>query len=429
MKLNLRQLLADKFVFGTFILTLANLLGSVLNYLVHPILTRHLSVAAYGDFQALQSFLTILSIITAVIITTMTREVSVLSARQPAAVPVLRRRAFWCLAIFGLTAFVFLSAFLSPLNRLLKIGEPSVLLIASLFLLYIFPLAANRATINGLQRFPALAMVNLSEPVCRLLLVVALVVLWPLGLYGAAWALGLTSVLALLVSLPLVKVKADQPVSPDLKVSLRALWPYAALVLWFTALYQFFYNFDMLFVKSFFSPEEAGLYGAMLTIGRIIYFIGGTVPLVMFPVLAGLAEDRSLRKYGVLLKSLGLMSLVILPATLFISLFPHLTINFVVGAKYLILAPYLPLFSIVILLLTLMTVLSQYFLALSRRGGLLLLSLGAGLEIVMLGLFHTSFWSVIYSLLWIFAAIDLALLLLLLFEYRSAKRKIYAEQI
>ena len=52
MKLNLKDLIKDKFVLGTFFLTVANFGGAFLNYLVHPILTRRLSIAAYGDFHA-----------------------------------------------------------------------------------------------------------------------------------------------------------------------------------------------------------------------------------------------------------------------------------------------------------------------------------------------------------------------------------------
>ncbi|MFA5184148.1 MAG: oligosaccharide flippase family protein [Patescibacteria group bacterium] len=425
MNLNFKSLLRDKFIFGTFILTAASFLGSALNYLVHPVLTRHLSVPAYGDFQALQSFLTVLGIITAVVITTLTKEVSVLAASQPASVSVLRRRAIWRLSLLGGGLFLLVLIFSAPLNALFKISESAILVISSLLLLYIFPVAVNRATLNGLQRFSALSIVNLSEPVFRLLLVVALVVVWPYDLIGAAWSLGLTSLLALAVSFYLVR-NLDRPsAAAGLKVSLRALAPYAALVLWFTALYQFFYNFDMLFVKSFFSPEEAGLYGALLTIGRIIYFIGGSVPLVMFPVIAGLKDDTSLRKYGVFLKSLGLMSLLAVPTTLFIIFFPRFTINFVVGPKYLSLIPYLPFFAVVILLLTLMTVISQYFLALSRRAGLVILSGGALAEILLLSLYHADFWAIIYSLLAVFTAVNLALLALFFKDYFSAKQKLY----
>jgi O-antigen/teichoic acid export membrane protein len=418
---------SDKFIRSTFILTAGNFIGAVCSYLVHPLLTRYISIAAYGDFQALLSFLAILGIIASVIITTLTKEISVLQANQPAAVPVLRRRALTRLSALGLVLFFLVWLLTRPLNSLFQITEPAVLLISALSLLYIFPLAVNRAALAGLQRFTPLAAVNLAEPVFRLFLIICLAIIWPWGLTGAAWSLGLTSLLALVISFWPFKNEV-RPAVAELKVSLRALGPYAVLVLWFTALSQFFYNFDMLLVKSYFSPERAGLYGALLTIGRIIYFVGGSIPLVMFPIIAGLRGDTSLRRHAVFAKSLGLMALLAVPATAIIVIFPEFMIRIVVGAKYLSLIPYLPAFAIAMLLMTLFTVISQYFLALSDRSGLWVLTGGAVLEVILLSLFHTSFWEVIWSLILVFGSINLALLILFLVDYRVTKRNLYGRQ-
>jgi O-antigen/teichoic acid export membrane protein len=180
----------------------------------------------------------------------------------------------------------------------------------------------------------------------------------------------------------------------------------------------------MLAVKSFFNPETAGLYGALLTIGRIIFFIGAAVPLVMFPVIASLKQDESLRKYQVLGKSLVLMTILAVPPVAFIALFPQLSIKIVVGAKYLSIAPYLPTFTIVILLLTLLTVLAQYFLALAKRRSLIILTAAAVAEIILLFIFHNNIWSIIYSLIFVFGAASLALLALVLSGYLKAKKKL-----
>jgi O-antigen/teichoic acid export membrane protein len=427
MRLNIKYLLQDKFVLGTFFLTAASFGGSFLNYLVHPILTRHLSVAAYGDFQALLSLVMILGVLAAVINTTLTKEMSVLAAERPEEIDALRRRAaarfFW----FGLAAFVLIIIFARPLNDLFKISESAILIIASLNFLYVFPLIVNRAVLSGRQDFFALAFSNFLDAFSRLLFIIFLVVIWPFGLTGAAWALGLTGLAAFLVSLYQVK-KLNLPLAPDdFRPSLRRFWRYSLLVLWFMALTQFFYNFDMLLVKSFFSPEEAGLYGALLTIGRIIYFVGGAVPIVMFPVIANLKGDKSLRRYAVLGKSLLLMAALTLPAYLIISLWPGFIIRIIVGAKYLTVAPYLPGFASFMLAFTLVTALSNYFLALSSRRSLLILTIAALGEVILLSLFHNDLSQIIFSLGLIFGAAALGLLSLVFFEYNRAKCRLLAE--
>ena len=419
MKLNLRQLLGDKFIRGTFFLTIANFGGAFLNYLVHPILTRHLTIAEYGDFQALLSFVTIIGIIGAVVLTTLTKEISLLAVERPAEIDALRRRASLRLFFVGLAIFALTVIFSGPLNSLFKISKPAVLIISSLSLLYIFPLIVNRATLTGLQAFPALSLSNLLDTVGRLLIVIFLVIVLPFGLLGSAYALGFTGIIAFAISFWQIKRLKLTPAATGFKPSLRTMGHYALIVLWFTAISQFFYNFDMLFVKSFFSPEEAGLYGALLTIGRIIFFIGGSVPLVMFPVLAGLQDNHSPRRYQVLGKSLLLMSGLVIPVYLVIALFPEFIIRIIVGAKYLSIVPYLPSFAFVILLLTLLTVLSQYFLALSKRRGLVVLTLAAVAEIILLNLFHNNIFTIIHSLSLVFGLASLALFVLLLYERKN----------
>ncbi|MCX6794957.1 MAG: oligosaccharide flippase family protein [Candidatus Falkowbacteria bacterium] len=421
MKLNFRQSLSDKFIRGTFWLTAVSFISSAFNYFVHPILTRHLTIAEYGDFQALLSFATIIGIIGAVVATVLTKEISLLNTARPEEINALRRRASSRLLFVGLAVLALIIIFSGPLNNLFKISEPAVLVISSLSLLYIFSLVVNRATLTGVQAFSALSLSNLLDAVGRLALVILLVVIFPWGLLGAAYSLSFASLAAFLISFWQIKKLKLPAAVAGFKPSLRTMWRYALLVLWFTALYQFFYNFDMLLVKSFFSPEEAGLYGALLTIGRIIYFVGGSIPLVMFPVLAGLQGDKSSRRYKVLGKSLLLMSGLTIPAYLIISLWPEFIIRIVVGVKYLSIAPYLPGFALVMLFLTLLMVLSQYFLALAKRRGLVVLTLAALGEIILLMFWHDNIFEIIRSLGLVFGGASLALIILLVSDFRRAR--------
>ncbi len=428
MKLNIRNLLQDKFIRGTFFLTAASFGSAFFNYLVHPILTRHLSVSAYGDFQAILSFIMILSVIASVINTTLIREIAVLEASRPGEIDILRRRAaarfFW----LGAISFILIVIFIQFFNNLFKISERTILIIASLNFLYLFPLVVNRAVLSGRQNFSGLALSNFLDAFSRLFFIVILVVIWPLGLSGAAWAVGLTGLAAFLASLyQIKKLKLPAPLS-DSRPTLRNFWRYSLLVLWFMALTQFFYNFDMLLVKSYFSPEEAGLYGALLTIGRIIYFVGGVIPLVMFPVVANLKEDRSLRRYIVLGKSFLLMSALAVPAYLIISFWPEFIIKVIVGPKYLSIAPYLPIFALVMLGLTLLTFLSNYFLALARRRSLLVMTIAALAEIILLNLFHNNLWQIIYSLGAVFGITFICLLILVWLEYNKTQNSLYDQE-
>jgi O-antigen/teichoic acid export membrane protein len=417
----IKNLLSDNFIRGTFVLTVVNFLGAVLNYAVHPILARRLTIPEYGDYQALLSFVAVFGIIAGVIGTTLTKEFSVLSSR-PEEVEALRRKANQRLFFAGLIIFVLVFFASGLLNKLFKISHPAVLLIAALNLIYIFPLTVNRSVLTGMQKFSSLSLSSFIDSASRLLVVILLVVILPWQLIGASFALGLNSLLAFFFAIWQIKKLHLPSKAPNFSVSLKALYPYAWLVLWFTTLTQFFFNFDMLFVKSFFDQETAGLYGALLAIGRIIYFIGGAVPTVMFPVLASLRTDTSTRRYKVLLKSLGLMAILAIPTSAFIALFPEFTIRAVVGVKYLSITQYLPAFTLVMFLLTLLTVLSQYFLALSKRRGMVVLSIAAMAELFLMIFFHNTIWQVIISLGLSFGGASLALIVLFLLDWRYERK-------
>lgn len=426
MKLKVSELFRDKFVRGAFFLTAANFGGAFLNYLVHPILTRRLSVPAYGDFQALLSFTVILGILAAVVNTTLTKEMSVLAAGRIGEINALRRRAVHKFTLLGLVMFVIVVIFIRPLNDLFHISESNILIIASVSFLYAFPLCVNQAVLSARQNFFALAVNNFLGAVSRLFCIVLFVVVWPFGLNGAAWALGLAGLVAFLLSFYQIKKLNLPAAAHDFQPRLRRFWRYSFLVLWSMALSQFFYNFDMLFVKSFFSPEGAGLYGALLTVGRIVYFVGGAVPLVMFPVIANLKNDQGLRCYKVLGKSLALTAALVLPVYLVMYFRPEFVIQVIVGAKYLSVAPYLPGFGLVMLAFTLVAVLSNYFLALARRRSLAVMTGAVLVEIVLLSLFHGDLAQVIVSLGASFAAAAVGLLSLVFFEYYQDKRLLHA---
>jgi len=401
---------------GTMFLSAVNFFGAFLNYLVHPILARNLSVAEYGDYQALLSFITLLGLLASVVSYVITREVASLIDRQDR-IDVLRRKLNFYLTFLGVIIFLLVLAAAPFLNTVFKVSHGAALAFASLFLLFFFPLTVNRAVLSGLQKFTQLSANSIWDQISRLVLVVILVIAWPLKIIGAGLALGLSGLPALLIGFWQIKKLNLPQGSRKESYNLRPLWRYGLLAILFSVLIQFFYNFDMLFAKAWFTPEEAGLYGALLTIGRIAYFIGGAVPMVMFPVVASFGPAEAMRKYKTLGKSLLLMALMMLPVAFVMIFFPSFVVNFVVGPKYLSIAAYLPLFTAVIFFLTFMTVVGQYFLALARRTALYFLLAGALLEIVLLGIFHSSLYSFVWALFIAFGINTLGLLVLLARDY------------
>ena len=123
------------------------------------------------------------------------------------------------------------------------------------------------------------------------------------------------------------------------------------------------------------------------------------------------------------------MAALALPAYLIIVLWPEFIIKIIVGSKYLALAIYLPSFALVMLIFTLLTVLSNYFLALASRRSLIILTGTALVEIIFLSFFHQDLSQIILALGLAFGAGALGLLFLALFEYNQAKRRLSTSHI
>jgi len=419
MKLSLKKIWQDNFSRGTLILTVVSIGGAALNYLVHPILTRRLSVTEYGDFQALLSFVTILVFVGAVIQTTLTKEIALLKDTNEGAISILSKRVTRTLWLVGVVVFIVVAFSAPSLTHFFNINSQFGIILVSAILMYLAPLLVNRAILTGLQRFSDLSLSTFLEPAFRLLLIVLLVIVWPLRLTGAAIALGGTSLLAFIISYFQIK-KLNLARSTNNPSFFKPVVSYGLLVLWFTVLTQFFFNFDILFVKANFDAQSAGLYGALLTIGRIIFFIGSAIPLAMFPVIANLKKDTSLKKFKVFVQAMGFSLILTVPIASFIAFFPELTIRIIVGAKYLSMASYLPLMTVVFFLETILIVVGQYFLALSRRLSLVYLSFGVLAEIIFLIYFHHTIPEIIFTLIFIFGILDILLFILFIKDYQRA---------
>ena len=412
-----KNLLKDNFIRGTIFLTAVNFVSSFLNYLVHPVLARNLSISQYGDFQALLSFLTLGGVVAGVLSVATTKEVSVLKAEQrEGEIRYFQKQINSKLVMVGGLLFFVLALFSVLITDLFHISSIYAVIIVSLFFVYTLPLSVNRGILTGLQKFPSLSINTLLDPLSKFLMVLIFVSALGWGLLGASVALALSGLLPLAFSYYQIKrIGLSDYKHGD--SNFFQIFKYSVLVLVFTSIIQLFYNLDMIFVKTVFSPEQAGLYGALLTVGRIIFFVGGAVPLVMFPVLAALVKEDGLRKYATLLKSLALMGSVMLPVVLVMVGWPEFVLKVLVGAKYLSMARYLPIFTLPMTLLTIVMVFTQYFLALSDKKSAFILVGGLAVEVCALSLYHNSISNIIWSLVFSFGFVLLALVFYVIVNY------------
>jgi O-antigen/teichoic acid export membrane protein len=154
---------------------------------------------------------------------------------------------------------------------------------------------------------------------------------------------------------------------------------------------------DILAVKHYFSPEQAGLYAGMVTVARIIFFLTTPFTAVMLTMISFRAPAKKNRLWlkGTLALTLGIG----VPAVLMIGLGARLFIQLLVGAKYLAYAGLMPRLCLVMLLLGIANLLVMYHVALRRFWFAIIAVAVTIFTLILVGLRHNAIAQVINDVL------------------------------
>jgi O-antigen/teichoic acid export membrane protein len=163
-------------------------------------------------------------------------------------------------------------------------------------------------------------------------------------------------------------------------------------------------NSDVLIVKRFFVPVEAGQYAALALIGRIVFFATWSVVTTLFPIVA--QRQAKGEPHRILLwLAMGLVVVVaggVIGATL---LFPNLIVQVLFGDAYLGIAPLLWLYGVATALYALANVVINYRLSLGDGFGSVLAVIAGIAQVVSLWLFHDSLRQVVFVQIGIMVAL------------------------
>jgi O-antigen/teichoic acid export membrane protein len=108
-----------------------------------------------------------------------------------------------------------------------------------------------------------------------------------------------------------------------------------------------FVTIDVLINKALFDPTSAGIYGAAVTIGKIIMFGSTILTLVAFPLLAN-SKDNKISYLTTFLTFLSVQIFCICSGVFIFWLFPHEFINIIFDEKFLVAGEILPFYGIFI---------------------------------------------------------------------------------
>ena len=180
-----------------------------------------------------------------------------------------------------------------------------------------------------------------------------------------------------------------------------------------TVLYEFtqilINNSDILLVKHYFDPYEAGLYASLALIGRIVYFIAWLYVMILLPTVVKLKKEGAATA-PVLRKYIGYIVLTSTAVVLICFAFPQKIVVLLFGSQYIAIAALLWKYALATSLFAISNIFAYYFLSLDRYIPVIFLAVIGALQVYLIVLFHSSLEQVVHVQI-------LAMFCLLLVQY------------
>lgn len=441
----LNTIINHPFFKGSTIAFIGSFLVNVLSYLFNVVIGRMLGVVGYGEYLALVSILYLSSVPSNVFAVMVTKYTALYSSRgelekiKPLLV-IFTKYSFIFSGVFILSLVVFQDSILSNL----KLNNFWALILVGLIFATSFPQSLLNGAFAGLQKF---ATASIYSGVLVLVRTVLAAIFIYVGLYvdGVLYAMILSSVLVIIgswISLDsyinnakhtarLILKKAqkfitylftpykDPTNSVKLNKDLLTFATFSTFNAWgLGSLVQT----DIILVKAYLSPYEAGLYSSLAITCKVIPFFIQPLVSVMFPQLV----QRVAQKKNFLPLFAIVLTLVTVGAgfvTGIYILFPELVISLLFGEKFLAAAPYVGLFSMSQLAYALLTVFSYFFLSIGRNKTAGLVMVAAIFQMIGISLFHQTIWQIINVSIVVLGSCVLIYAILTLHFYFTMRKK------
>ena len=375
---------------GSVVMVGGSLLVNVINYGYHLVMGRVMGPTDYGVLASIYSVLYMVSVVPISTSVSIVKFISSAESMEEKRVVYRElRKLIWRIAVI---ASVFMIIITPVLAKFLHIDDIfSVLLVAPILFMSLVTLV-NQSAMQGLLKFMGMVGPNFVSAVIKFL-VGFLLVMMGYSVGGAVMGVLVAVFLAYLLSERLaqdLKKNVKSAVRFELDKFIKFSIPVLVQALAFTS----FFTIDVILVKHYFSSFDTGLYAALSTLGKIIYFAAQPVASVMFPVISGKkARGESFRHTFYM--AFVLTFVISLGVVLIYYLFADLAIGILYGKHYLAVKAELVWMGVFVSLLTLNYLVVNFLLSIGRVKVVILPFVASLAQFVGIVVWHKSILGVI----------------------------------
>lgn len=407
-----KKFLKHELINGSIYIFVGSMFGNILNFLFNLFMSRNLSVEQYGILTATISLIMLITIPVGSIIPTIVNFAGSRFAKEDyESVKAFFIKIIKPLVTISLILFFCFIVFAKYIGDFFQISDESLIIIAGLIVAMAHVGIVNSGLLQAKLAFKFISFSNLIASFIKLLVGVLLVFLG-FNVKGAIWALFLSGVILYVLSFVYLRNIFKSQSNNSNKIHFKNLVSYGIPSSLATLSMTSLISTDILLVKHFFDPLQAGVYAGLSLVGKVIFFFSAPITSVMFPLI--IKKHAKNENYNNTFK----MALVVvfIPSVL-ISIFyfsyPDLSISFFIKNKtYLSASGLLGLFGIFITMYSLISLFVYYFLSVNKTRVYIPVVFSAIAQAVLITFYHDSLFGVV-----IISLVMSVILLLILLSY------------
>ena len=361
------------------------------NYFYNLILGRLLGPAQFADAAVLITFLLVLSFI-AMTFQLVTAKFSVLF--ENTVFTSFISNTFKKALIVGLTAGVAIIVFANELQRVFNTSTSSMFIIFGIGVPLYFLMSVNRGVFQGKKEYKSLSITYQAEMLSRLIITLTVFFLFdiPSSIIIASGIL-MSFIFGLLpFKFKQIKINNLIDIGENKTKQVRNFFVITA----FYELTQIIINnSDILLVKHYFTPGEAGLYASLALIGRIVYFIAWMFVMLLLPTVVQLKKEGK-ETAQILFKYVTYIAIIAAIIILGCGLFPKTAITILFGEQYLSIAPLLWKYALATGIFAVSNIFAYYYLSLDRYIPVVFSGVFGILQMCLVVFFHKNLEQVVH---------------------------------
>jgi len=394
MKEAAKKVMKHPLIYGSSIVVFGGLLANFFNFLYNLFMSRTLSVTEYGTLASIISLITFPTLFVTAVNPVIIRFAGDFFVKEELMLlKGLYFKFFRFLLTIGIVIFIFLVAFISQIAHFFHVTNYLILLFADIIILLSFISVVNLSFLQAKLAFGLQVGVSLVTTIVKLILGLLFVFLG-YSVTGAVGAILISGLSGYFISfLPLRFLFFNKSKMPDIQT--KELFHYGIpSVLTLLGLISFI-STDIILVKHFFDPIQAGQYAGLSLVGRVIFFMTAPIGNVMFPIIVQ-KHTKGLHFSNTFKMSLVLVVVPSLLLTLMYFLFPDfMVIFFLKRQQYLAVAPLLALFGLYMTFYSMLYLLANFYLSIKKTKIYIPILIGALLQIVLITIYHQNFMQII----------------------------------